>query len=243
MKGLMDFLESKIVPFATKLGNNRYLKCVKDGLIASMPVMIVGSFTLVITEFPVTAYQNFMTSVFGANWKWFGDVASASTMGLTALIAVIAIAYNLGKSYNRDPMMSSVISLVSYFTLLIGIDGGFSSTDFGAKGLFVAIITAILSVNMFNFILSKNITIKMPDGVPPAVAKSFEALLPAAIIIPVFLVIRFVFSLTPWESARGFIFNFLQLPLMGISDSYFELLFQFVHLIHYGSSVFMVLQL
>lgn len=221
MSNFSSFLDSKIQPLAIKLGGNRYLSAIRDGLIASMSVMIVGSFALVITEFPIPAYQEFMTKTFGEGWKWFGDIASSSTMGLSALIAVFAIAYYLGKSYQRDPLMCGVISLVSYFILLIRIDGGFSADDFAAKGLFIAIITAIVSVKLFHFILSKNISIKMPDGVPPAVAKSFEALIPAAVILPLFMVVRFLFSLTPWQSAHGFIFNILQIPLVGISDSFF----------------------
>lgn len=221
MNKFNEFLERNILPFATKLGSNRYLGSIRDGLIASMPIMIVGSFALVITEFPIQVYQDFMLNVFGENWKWFGDIASSSTMGLSALIAVFGIAYYLGKSYNRDPLMSGVISLVSYFILLIRIEGGFSASDFGAKGLFVAIITAIVSVKIFNFVLEKNFTIKMPEGVPPAVGKAFEALIPALVILPIFLVTRYLFSLTPWESVHAFIFNVLQIPLVGISDSFF----------------------
>lgn len=224
MRKFSSILEEKIQPLAVKLGASRYLSSIKDGLIASMSVMIVGSFTLVITEFPIQAYQDFMLKTFGENWKWFGEVASSSTMGLTTLIAVFAIAYYLGRSYNRDPLMSGIISLVSYFILLIRIDGGFSADDFGAKGLFVAIMVAIISVKLFHFILSKNITIKMPDGVPPAVSRSFEALVPTLVILPMFLIIRFGFSLTPWQSAHGFIFNILQIPLVGISDSFFGII-------------------
>lgn len=221
MKKFEAYLEEKVVPFAARLGANRYLASIRDGLILSMPLMIVGSFTLIITEFPVTAYQDFMLNTFGANWKWFGGVASSCTMGLSAIIAVVAIGYYLGKSYNRDPLMSGVLSLVSYFILLVQVDGGYAPKDFGAKGLFVAIITAVLAVKVFNFILSKNIKIKMPEGVPPAVAGAFEALIPTLVVLPMFMVIRFIFSITPWESAHAFIFNILQIPLVGISDSYF----------------------
>ena len=220
MNNFSAFLEAKIAPLASKIGGNRYLQSVRDGLIASMPVMIVGSFALVITEFPINAYQDFMLATFGEGWKWFGDIASSSTMGLTALIAVFSIAYYLGKSYHRDALMSGVMSLVSYFILVIRVDCGFQASDFAAKRLFVAIITAIIAVELFNFVLSKNLTIKMPEGVPPAVSRSFEALIPAVVILPMFLVIRFIFSLTPWESIHAFVFNILQVPLVGVSDSF-----------------------
>lgn len=221
MNRISEFLESKIQPFAGKLGANRYLEAVKNGLIVSMPVMIVGSFFLVITEFPIPAYQDVMIKTFGENWKWFGGIASSSTMGLSALIGVLGISYNLGKSFKRDPITCAVIALVSYFILLIRVDGGFLANDFGARGLFVAIMTALLSVSIFNFILSKNIVIKMPEGVPPAVSASFEALVPSIIVLPLFLIIRFVFSITPWESVHTFVFNTLQMPLVGVSDSFF----------------------
>lgn len=220
MSKLSNFLDNKLQPLAVKIGANRYLAAIKDGLIVMMPVMIVGSFALIITEFPVAAYQNFMAGVFGENWKWFGDIASGSAMGISALIAVFSIAYNLGQSFHRSPLISAMLSVVCYFILLIRHDGAILMSDLGARGLFVAIITAVLSSVIYNKIIEKDITIKMPDSVPPAISKSFEALIPGFVDMLVFLIIRFLCSLTPWESAHGLIFNILQMPLTNLSDSF-----------------------
>jgi PTS system cellobiose-specific IIC component len=62
--------------------------------------------------------------------------------------------------------------------------------NLGGGGMFVAIVMAIFAVETLRFIKEKKLTIKMPEGVPESVARSFEALIPAAVIIPVVWAVR-----------------------------------------------------
>ena len=216
-----EIIEEKVLPFASGLSTNQYLSAIRDGLVVAMPIMIVSSFLLIFAEFPNAWFQTTMTGAFGENWRWFSDVGVTSTIGLVALITVYNVSSNLARSKEVDPVLAGVIGLSAYFLLLVQVEtGGFSPRDFGARGLFTAIITAIISTEVFAWAIKKNFKITMPEGVPPAIAKSFEALIPSAIIIPLFLVIRYVITMTPWHSANALIFNFLQLPLMGLSDTY-----------------------
>ena len=59
----------------------------------------------------------------------------------------------------------------------------------------------------------------MPDGVPPAVSKSFEALIPSGIVMLVFFFVRIGFEFTPFETAQGFVFTVLQTPMKGLGDT------------------------
>jgi PTS system cellobiose-specific IIC component len=98
----------------------------------------------------------------------------------------------------------------------------------GSKGLFVAMIMAILSTEVYRVIIQKDITIKMPSSVPPAVAKSFTALIPAAVIILISFVIRLAFEASPFESIHYVVAKLLVKPLTAISGSYLGIVVQTV---------------
>ncbi len=91
----------------------------------------------------------------------------------------------MAKSYGIDALSAAIIT----FGALIIIspttpkEGGIDLAWTGAQGLFVSIIVALLVTEVFRFFVQRDITIKMPDGVPPAVMKSFAALVPAFVIL------------------------------------------------------------
>jgi len=218
MDGLTRFLEEKFLPIAAKMQTNRYLMSLRDGLVLSLPMMIVGSFVIVIAELPVDAYQNFMAGVFGDNWKWFNwGVIFASTMGLVAMIAVIGVAYALAKSYGKEPLPAAGIALSGYFILLHQMEGGGYSTQFfGSQGLFAAMIVAIVTVEIYNFVIEKKIVISLPEQVPPAISRSFTALIPAAITTVLWTVVRYIFMQTSYVDLSNFILQVLQVPLTAL---------------------------
>lgn len=221
MNVIMSKIENVLLPIANKIGNNKYLMALRDGMVASMPMMMIGSILLIITEIPIQPYQDFMARNLGEGWKWFSDAGTAATINLAAIFAIVGIATSLARSHKKDTVMAIIVSLAAYFTVLVQIEGGgFALQDLGAKGLFSAMIISMISTKLYAVIVDKNITIKMPSSVPPAISKSFEALIPAMIIIPIFLVVRFIFAQTSFESMNNFILNMLQAPLTGITCTY-----------------------
>ena len=84
--------------------------------------------------------------------------------------------------------------------------------------MFVGILAAFFATILYVYIVNKNWTIKMPNGVPPTVAKSFAALIPACLVLAVFLVIRTVFVFTPWGNIHDCIYNIIQMPLMHLGS-------------------------
>lgn len=210
MNSFFEKLDGKLMPMATKISSNRYLQALRDGMVLSMPLLIVGSMLLVVTEFPIQGYQDVMASLFGEGWKWFSDAGVSASIGLIAIFSIIGISGALARQYGEDPTVASVLALAAYFTVLVQIEeGGFAVKDFGAKGLFAGMLTAFIASELYCRILKRNIVIKMPDGVPPAISKSFAALIPAAVILTVFLVIRFVFANTSYASLNNFVLNVL----------------------------------
>ena len=65
------------------------------------------------------------------------------------------------------------------------IDAGryISVGTLSATSLFGAIVTALIAVEIYHFMIKHNISIKLPDSVPPAVSNSFAALIPTLAVI------------------------------------------------------------
>ena len=89
----------------------------------------------------------------------------------------------------------------------------------GTNGIFLGLVVALVAVPIYCYVTEKGWTIKMPDGVPPAVSQSFEALIPSAVVMLVFFAIRIIFGLTPYETLYNFIFEILQVPLKGAGNT------------------------
>lgn len=216
--GITRVLEEKFLPIAAKMQGNRYLMSLRDGLVLSLPLMIVGSFVIVIAELPVQPYQDFMVSVFGESWKWWNwPVIFASTMGIVAFIATIGVSYNLAKAYGKVALPAAAMSFSGFFILLHQQEaGGYATQFFGAQGLFAAMVVAIVTTEVYNFIIDKNLVIRLPEQVPPAISAQFVALVPAAFTTVLWTVVRYIFMQTSYVTFSDFILQVLQIPLLSL---------------------------
>lgn len=220
MEKINVFLEEKLLPIASKISGQKHLLALRDGLILAMPLMIVSSFFIIISQFPFEPYQNLMISIFGESWStWELAICRPATMNLIAIVATIGVASNLVKSYGLDGTAAGFLSLSAYLVITPLSDSKWLQTDFGAQGLFTAMIVGLITGEIYRLVIKKNLTIKMPDSVPPAVSKSFEALIPATFIITIALITRLVVSTTSFGSVSNFIFVILQKPLTDAGTS------------------------
>lgn len=215
MKRLQDFLEKKILPFAAVISGQKHLLALRDGLILAMPLMIISSFFIIISQLPIPAYKEFMISVFGEGWTtWELAMVRPATMNLIAIVATIGVSSTLVKSYGRDGTAAGFLSLSAYLVLTpLGEGNMWPQVPFGAQGLFMAMIIGLLVGEIYRLVLQRNWTIKMPSSVPPAISRSFEALIPAGIIIASALILRLLVSLTDFGSVQNVIYQVLQQPL------------------------------
>ncbi|OCL27716.1 PTS lactose transporter subunit IIC [Orenia metallireducens] len=203
-----DFLENKFMPVMGQISNQRHLRAVRDGLISTIPFTIVGSAALILRFPPVDPSRvgsnpNFLIRLLLV-WKSWADANGDAimmpfqmTMALLGIFAVIGISYSLAKTYKLNPLSSIGMGLMSYLLVSApATDGTLSMAYLDAKGLFTAIIIGILSVELLKFLEEREITIKMPDGVPPAVASSFATLIPAFILMTIFYFISLIIQST-----------------------------------------------
>lgn len=220
---ILKFLEEKIMPWAQKLAQQRHLSALRDGFITITPLLIIGSIFLIIQNFPIPGWDQKQVEWFGEDFPSFIMMPVKATFDLMSLYVVFAISYRLAQQYKLDAITAAAISLASY--IIIAPISTKSSTGeivndvitiggwFGSKGLIVAILIAILVTEIYRFFIKRNIVIKMPEQVPPTVAKAFSALIPALTIFSLMLVIRFIFLQTPYESLNQFIYDMLAKPI------------------------------
>lgn len=219
-------LESVLMPLAEKIGKNKYLIAIRDGFLLSMPLLIVGSFFLLLANFPIPGWTEFFSRFFGDNWTSYFSKPTDATFTIMAVLAVIGIGYSFAEQMNVDKLFGGAIALVSWFLIMPyeilsgdSVVTGIPLGWVGSKGIFVGILTAFLSVHIYAWVNKKGWVIKMPDGVPPTVEKSFAALIPAGASIFVFFLINIIFALTPYKNAFNFIFTILQTPLLRLGNT------------------------
>lgn len=223
----MFLLISKLLmPMATYLNNSRYLQVLRDAFMLAFPITMFGSIVVVIANLPFL--DKFMSEgTLNAFKSSLGNAPSA-TMGIMSIFVVFGIGYYLSKSYNVEAVFGGAISLVSFLLLtpfLIEVEGMTEAVGnvlpldrLGAKGMFLAMITGFLSGEIYRFVVQKNWTIKMPDGVPPAVAKSFSALVPALLTLTVFLLLNIGVTSLFNTNLHDVIFNVVQQPLVKLGN-------------------------
>lgn len=223
MKKILAFLERYFIPVAGKIGAQRHLVAIRDGFVAIMPLIIAGSMAVLLNNLPIEPYQNLMNSIFGGSgWRGFGGNVWNGSFAVMALLVTFSIAYSLAKGYDSDPLAAGVISVASLMTIMQSAADAWAIpyASVGALGLFVAIIVALVSTEIFVRLLGNpKLVIKMPEGVPPAVAKSFAALLPAIITLSVFALVKVFTSLAGIVDIHQAVYNLIQAPLSSVANT------------------------
>jgi PTS system cellobiose-specific IIC component len=190
MYKFFELLDKYLIPVMTKLSEQRHLRAVRDGIVSTIPLIIVGSFFLIIAFPPLPGIAILVKPYVGKILLPF-----RLTMGLMALYASHSIGYHLAKSYKLDGVSGGVLAMAAFLLTSVPVtyEGrglALLMENLGGGSMFVAIVMAIFAVEVLRFAKTRKLTITMPEGVPDSVARSFEALIPTAIIIPIVWVIR-----------------------------------------------------
>ena len=184
------FLQEKLMPVAIKLGNNKGLVAIRDGITLAVPLLLIGSLFMVIASFPVPGWEAYLTKIGVSTYLWKGV---DSSFGLIGLVASFGFAYYISRQYKVDGIPSGIISLAAFITvtpfLTTKTGNGVPTAFLASQGLFVAIILGLVNGYIYQWFINHNVQIKMPDGVPPAVSKSFSAIIPGAVIITGWLLV------------------------------------------------------
>lgn len=223
MKGLMNWFEEYFVPFAAKIGGQKHLVAIRDGFIAIMPLIIAGSFAVLINVLPFDLWTKFLDTTFGGYIRSTnGNIWTGSFMIMSYLVA-FTIPYAFAKNNGSNELATGILGFATFIILMPGMEEGWGLPNgwAGTNSLFVAIFNGLFVAELFTRLFgNKKLLIKLPDGVPPAVARSFAALLPSIITITAVSVIKLI-----WVEAFNipnimeFVMNTIQAPLIGMANT------------------------
>ncbi|CCJ97995.1 PTS system, cellobiose-specific IIC component [Cronobacter malonaticus 507] len=222
-QSMVHVIENKITPLAGAMGSQRHVVAIRDGFLAALPFMIIGSFLLVFIfpPFSPDTQIGFCRAWLDISLKYREQLMLPFnlSMGVMTFFISVGIGASLGKHYKLDPIMTGLLAFMAFLLVAAPYkDGQISTQYFSGQGIFTALITAIYASEMYAFLKRHNITIRLPKEVPTGVARSFEILIPVVVI---------VFTLHPLnlliESTTGMILPeaimHLLSPLVAASDS------------------------
>lgn len=212
MEKIMEFLENVIMPPLMKVSEQRHVRAVRDGVVVTLPLTIMGSIFILIQNFPTLLPWSFFDPLnnYIINNSYLFAVPSTLTISLMALFTAFGIGYALGKDYGYPPLNTAILATIGFLFTNVPLQGDVVVTGtadilstgwflpvstLGATGLFGAIIASLASVEIYHLLKKYNIVISMPEGVPESVSNSFAALFPAFFIVMIFWIITFVFGI------------------------------------------------
>lgn len=218
MKKFIEWMEEHFIPIAAKIGAIKELGAIRDGFVGIIPIIMAGAFAILINNFAWEGYQHFMTNIFGHDWKAWGGAIWNGSYAIMSLLVSFTIAYNLAKSRGKDGLAAGVVS-VAVFIIFFN-DLSKTSSYLGTNGLLLAIIVALLVGDLMCWLLGNpKLVMKMPPGVPPAVARSFASLFPAIILMVIAASIDRLFAMVSMQTIPEFIYHIIQAPLQGVVGS------------------------
>lgn len=185
---LVGIIEKRLAPMAGVIAQQRYVLAIRDGFIAALPFMIVGSFMLVFIFPPISSNTTFQFAKawlnFSANYREQLMLPFNMSMGLMTIFISVGVGASLGKQYSLDPITTGLLSLMSFMLVAADLkNGALSMQYFSGQGIFTALLCSIYATEVYRWLKKRNITIKLPEQVPPGVSRSFEVLIPVIVIM------------------------------------------------------------
>lgn len=222
MNKFLDSISDKLLPVANKLASNRYLSILRDAFMLAFPLTMFGSIVVVICNLP------FLNDEMKALLNELLSSGQSATMSIMTVFVTFGIGYYLSKSYGVEGIFGGAISFASFLILtpfFVTSDSGetisnvLSLDRLGAKGMFLGMIVSFIAAEIYSRTSRKGWQIKMPDSVPPAVAKSFAALIPAILTLSIFTAINAIVTVGLNTNLHDVIYNIIQVPLVGLGSS------------------------
>ena len=247
----MAVLEQLSIKMA-KISEQRHLRAIRDGIVSTLPLIIVGSIFLILAFPPFP--KEWAISILAKKYAVQMLLPYRMTMFIMGLYAVMGIGYSLAKSYKLDGITGAILSVCAFLltimpkminpievinqtiggkavqiiveegtkgSQIIQEDIGYAlqMSRLGSAGLFVGIIAAIFAVEVYRMTTTTGFRIKMPEAVPESVARSFEALTPAAIIIFTLTILTYWLNIDLHDIIGSII-----KPVLKFSDSWFSVI-------------------
>ncbi|GEO59073.1 permease IIC component [Companilactobacillus paralimentarius] len=229
MNSFNAFMEKHIVPFATKLNEQRHIAAIRDAFMYTFPITMAASLVILINNL-IFSKQGFIAQILFLP-KFFPHLEEAQklltsvtngTMNILSIFIAYLVARNLAKYFKADDMLVGMTGIAVFMIMYTPsiMKGGVTylpTTYLGAQGLFVAMLCGGLVGEFLPRLTKiKKLQIKMPEMVPPAVARSFNGLIPIVFVIMVASILNYLIQLVAPGGINDVIYKSIQTPLTHI---------------------------
>lgn len=237
---MFKFFEEHFVPVAARIGGQRHLVAIRDGFAALMPIIMAGSFAVLLNFMPIPGWDKFLETALGIQLKTMNGTIMWGSLTMLSIFISFSVAYNLAKSYDANGLQAGLLSVASFLIMIpqapllklpegitlsdggtaINIGGNINTMYTGAQGMFVGMLIALVATELF-VKLSKTdaLVVKMPEGVPPAVARSFAALFPTMIVLAIMSILCILFGQAADHNLFATITKYVGAPIKTATDS------------------------
>lgn len=162
----------------------------RDGMIINVPFTIFGSIFMILANLPIPGWTQLV-----APYQAKLQSAVSITFGIIAVIVAIGMSHEMAKLNKIDTLTGTAIGVSAFLLCMLNDKLQIDPATLGSDGMFTAIIVSIVSSEIVAFFIRRHIVITLPDSVPPAVAGSFVALIPACASLGFFWIIRVFFNI------------------------------------------------
>lgn len=213
-------LKAGLARMADALGKQRHLMAVRDGVVAALPLVLIGSLFLLVAQPPSKYLQDAV-----APWVPKLLVPYRMLGGLISLYVCFGTARSLARRYGLEELGTALMAVASFLTALApvslagGQGWGVAAERVGAGGLFGALAIALGSVEVQRFFTKRKWTIRLPGGAPEAIVHSFASIVPGFVSVATTWAIVHLVGLDLVGLLAG-----LVAPLVGVTDSLFGVL-------------------
>ena len=185
MKKLTEFLQKRIVPGANKFAQIPFVAILRNSVMVVIPLMILGAVGTFMTNIPFPALAEMVAPA-----APFFNALSSVTSGIAGLATAMAMGYFGAQKYKLDNIFGVITATVTFIAATLSPEMGIGAENFGASGMFTALIVGYISIYLLHLCKKYHIEIKMPEGVPPMVAGSFSVIISLGITVTLVLLLR-----------------------------------------------------
>ena len=190
MKAIGNWFQNVFSPALSKFSNMKYMLALRDGMIITVPFTIFGSIFEILANLPINGYSEWIKP-----YQAQLNSAVSITFGIISVIVAIGMSHEMAKLNKIDTLTGTAIGVSAFLLCMLNSKLAIDPATLGSDGMFTAIVVSIVSSEIVAFFIHRHIVITLPDSVPPAVAGSFVALIPACASLGFFWIIRVLFNI------------------------------------------------
>lgn len=220
MDRFVEKISSIIEPFSQWIHRQQFMNALAETMQTLLPIIVIGSFGCLFAFLDIGPWQKILASM-PILQMGFMNIQSLTLSCISFYVALI-LPYLYAKRIGLKEPIAVVATNIAVFLLLTPTQlyTAIPTEWLGHKGMITTFLITFLVVRFIKFCQEKNVTIRMPKGVPHYIEATFSVIIPAAILIFVSSFVGQLLANTQFLSIHGILYNFIQMPIKNVGTSF-----------------------